>query len=208
MRHIHVTTLLSLAAFALPAQVGIAQVIFGPGMQGVADREINGRATEKEVYTCAGAPGGSRIRENCETETETVSFQMEQRLRIALKPPELPSNQCGATTTTQYQQRDTLARVSGTLEIADCAAASGAFTVAVVVKDESGANKPLEFDETWQRGDATDVSFTADYPIGENVELVSVRLRGLSCTCGDAADEPIAAIGDPPADVEAAPAAR
>jgi hypothetical protein len=31
------------------------------------------------------------------------------------------------------------------------------------------------------------VSFTADYPIGENVELVSARVRGLSCTCATAA---------------------
>jgi hypothetical protein len=30
-----------------------------------------------------------------------------------------------------------------------------------------------------------DVSFSADYPIGDDVELVSVRLRNLTCTCAD-----------------------
>jgi hypothetical protein len=39
--------------------------------------------------------------------------------------------------------------------------------------------------ETWQRDDDKDVSFSADYPIGENVDLVSARVRGLSCTCAD-----------------------
>jgi hypothetical protein len=31
------------------------------------------------------------------------------------------------------------------------------------------------------------VQFTADYPIGENMELLEVRLQGLKCTCGDPA---------------------
>jgi hypothetical protein len=190
MRQMPVPALLALAALALPTSTTFGQVIFGPGMQGVADRAIEGRATEDpDVYTCAGAPGGSRMRPNCEVETETVTFQMQQRLEIALKPPTPSHVQCGATTTTAYQQRNTVARVNSTLEIADCTAASGAFTVALRVKDENGEERPLEFSETWQRSDATPVQFTADYAIGENTELVSVRLRGLSCTCADLASE-------------------
>ncbi|HSC14845.1 MAG TPA: hypothetical protein VLI71_06985 [Gammaproteobacteria bacterium] len=194
MRQIHVTALVVLAALALPATAP-AQRIFGRGMQGVPDRAIEGRATDDDVYTCAAAPGGSRIRPNCEVETETATFQMQQQLRIALNPPPLPAAQCGAATTTEYRQLDTIARVNGTLEIRDCTAASGAFTVAAVVKDESGEEKPLEFSETWQRSDDNDVSFAGDYPIGENVELVSVRLTGLTCTCTDlvAEEEPATA---------------
>jgi len=189
MRQVHVTPLLALAALLLPASTAFAQVIFGRGMQGVPDRAIEGRATEDaNVYTCAAAPGGSRVRPNCEVETETLTFQMQQQLRIALKPPPLPGEQCGATTTTEYRQLDTIARVNGTIEIGDCTAASGAFTVALRVKDESGEETPLEFSEAWQRSQAEDVSFTSDYPIGENTELVSVRLRGLTCTCTDPAD--------------------
>jgi hypothetical protein len=67
--------------------------------------------------------------------------------------------------------------------------ASGTFTVALRVRNESGEDKPLEFSETWQRSDAQDVKFTADYPIGENMELRSVRIRSLSCTCADPAKE-------------------
>ena len=51
----------------------------------------------------------------------------------------------------------------------------------------------------WQRTDDADVTFTADYPIGENVELLSVRLRGLTCTCADPPAEDLAVTGDEPA---------
>jgi len=50
-------------------------------------------------------------------------------------------------------------------------------------------DKPIEFSETWQRNDNENVTFAADYPIGDNVELVSARVRRLSCTCADPAKE-------------------
>jgi hypothetical protein len=176
----NLTALLALSVLALPAS---AQVIFAPGMGAGADRGVQGRVTERDdIYTCQAAPGGSRVRENCETETTTLKLEREMRIAFKLNAPPAPL-QCGASTTTRYQQRDTIARVSGTLEIHDCAAASGTFTVDVRVKDDSGVEKPLEFRQTWQRSDDQDVAFTADYPIGENVDLVSVSLRGLTCTC-------------------------
>jgi hypothetical protein len=189
MSRLHVTALLVLSALALPASAS-AQVIFGPGMQGVSDRANHGRATERDdIYTCQGAPGGSRVRENCDApETETVRLEQEIKLSFMLNAPP-PIKQCGATTTTAYQQRDTVARVNSTLEIRDCTAASGTFTVAIVVKHEDGTEEPLEFRETWQRSDDQNVIFTADYPIGENMELGRVRLSGLTCTCADPAAE-------------------
>jgi len=51
----------------------------------------------------------------------------------------------------------------------------------------------------WQRSDDQDVSFTSDYPIGDDVDLVSVRLRGLSCTCGDPAQTDAPALAPAPA---------
>jgi hypothetical protein len=51
------------------------------------------------------------------------------------------------------------------------------------VRDASGELKSIEFNETWQRDDAEDVKFAGDYPIGADVELVSARVRGLTCTC-------------------------
>jgi hypothetical protein len=108
-------------------------------------------------------------------------------MRFSIEVPALPSAQCEASTSTSYHQRDTIARLTSTITVAGCAAAGGKFTVAVRVRDEGGTQQTLEFDETWQRTDDQDVSLTADYPIGENVELLSVRVRGMSCTCAAAA---------------------
>ncbi|HET7609834.1 MAG TPA: hypothetical protein VFL84_14230 [Gammaproteobacteria bacterium] len=199
MSRIYASTILALAALQLPAAPAIAQVIFAPGRGGGIDTAIQGRATTRDdIYTCQAAPGGSRIRENCEVVTEIEQLEQQQKMAKLLKPPRLL--QCGASTTTEFRQLDTIARVNGTLEIRDCGAASGTVTIAVVVKDESGAQEPREFTETWQRDDERDVSFSADYPIGEKAELVDVRLSGLTCTCTDPFAQP-----GPPAAGEGTP---
>jgi type 1 fimbria pilin len=190
MSRIHIIALLALSALALPTSTAFAQAIFGPGMTPQTGRSNPGRVTEgKDVETCQAAAGGSRVRANCEIETTTV--RAEQEIKLSFEIPALISTQCSATTTTEYMQVNTLARINSKLEIADCTAASGAFTVAVRIRDDSGEEKPLEFNETWQRSDDQDVIFTADYPIGDNVELRSVRVRGLSCTCTDPPQEDI-----------------
>ena len=188
MSRIHLTALLAVAALALPASTTLAQFV-QPGQQGgTPDQGTQGRVFENhDVKTCKGAQGGSRIvRSDCDIEappTEIVSH--EQKIDLSFKQHAPSAVQCSATTTTE--QRNAVAHISTTFAIADCPRASVAFSVAVRVKDESGEEKPpLEFSETWQRTDANDVRFTADYPIGENVDLISVRLRGLTCTCGDA----------------------
>ena len=87
--------------------------------------------------------------------------------------PQPDAVQCEATTLTEYSQRNNVARVSGSVSIANCPAGStGTFNVVARVRDDSGEIKPVEFIETWQRDDASDVAFNNDYPIGENVELV------------------------------------
>jgi hypothetical protein len=183
MSRSNVLALLSLSALALSTPTVFAQV-FQSGNPNTSTIGNEGRITDDpDVQQCQGTAGGSRVRQNCETETETVRAEKEVPILIAL--PALSSRECSATTTTEYVQLDTVARVNGTLKIADCTVASGTFSIALRIRDESGADKPVEFDETWQRTDDQDVRFGADYPIGENVELRSVRVRRLSCTCAD-----------------------
>lgn len=185
MSRIHVTALFSLLALALPASPAFAQIFVRGGGGGI-DRGVQGRATERsDIYTCQAAPGGSRVRQNCDVVTEIERLEQELKLARLFRLP--PLLQCGGSTTTEYRQLDTIAHVNGTLEIPDCAAASGTLTVAVVVKDSSGAEKVLEFTEAWQRSDEQNVTFSADYPIGEQVELVDVHLSDLTCTCTSAA---------------------
>jgi hypothetical protein len=128
---------------------------------------------------------------------EPTTVRVEQGIKIPIELPAVPSAQCEASAESEYHQRNTLARLIGTIAVADCTAASGTYTVTVRVRDASGEIKPLEFSETWQRSDHQAVKFTKDYPIGENVELVSVRVRGLRCTCADAPAPPAPAAATP-----------
>jgi hypothetical protein len=147
------------------------------------------------VATSAGAQEAERrnerrARDRADASTEPTTLRTEIEFTTLIEAPQLPSTQCKAVATTGYSQRNTVARVESTIEVADCTMASGEFTVAVRVRDESGEIEPLEFTGTWQRSDDADVSFTTDYPIGENVELMSVRVRGLKCTCADPPPNP------------------
>ena len=191
MSRIHVTALLALSTLAIPASTAVAQQIFGAG--GTAPTANQGSATGRNVPQCQAAPGGSRMRNRNSAECDAVvaaeAVRTEQQINVSLDVPQPEALQCEATTLTQYSQRNNVARVTGTIDIANCPAGSkGTFDVAARVRDDSGETKSLEFSETWQRDDATDVRFNNDYPIGENVELVNVRVRNLKCTCAEAAE--------------------
>ena len=116
----------------------------------------------------------------------------ERDLRVLLEDPIAPAGaagpQCEASTLTEYQQRNNVARVTGTVSLANCTAGTtGSFTLVARVRDDNGEIRPIEFNESWQRADAEDHRFSTDYPIGDNVELMNVRVRDLKCTCADTA---------------------
>jgi hypothetical protein len=107
-----------------------------------------------------------------------------ETIRIPIPSFTLKDPQCEASTYTEYQQLGNVARVTGTVSISACpAGTTGKFTLVARVKDEAGASKPIEFREMWENPDAQDYVFFADYPIGDNVFLESVRVRNLTCTC-------------------------
>lgn len=105
---------------------------------------------------------------------------------VAVTAAQPSGPQCEATTLTEYQQRNNVARVSGTVSLAACpAGTSGTFTLVARVRDDSGEDSTIEFNEAWQRDDTEDHAFNTDYPIGDNVQLMSVRVRNLKCTCAE-----------------------
>ena len=160
-------TFVALAAFSLCASPAFAQIIFG--QRSVPDRAMQGRVTEGDVYTCVAAPGGSRIRENCDVASEVERLQqirMEQAMKQLALPPLV---QCGAATTTESRQLETIARVSGTLEIHDCAAAAGTLTVAVVVKDKSGGGEKKLGSSIWACGDRM---------VSERTSIAGLTIKG------------------------------
>jgi hypothetical protein len=134
--------------------------------------------------------GSSRARRECEPAKVVVS--VEQELSFSIEAPALSGPQCAATIEIQYTQRDALASVEGIISHADCAASSGEYKVTASVRDDKLELKTLDFVASWQRTDAEAVPFSADYPIGENVDLVRVRARETRCTCADAPAAPVA----------------
>jgi hypothetical protein len=173
MTQICLAALLALSALAAPTSIALAQ-----------SRSDQGRIQGGGAETCAARAGGSRMRSsNCENEApRTVRTELEPRVRTESSTPRGP--QCDASALTEYSQRGAMARVIGTISIGNCPAGTdGVFTLVARVRDESGEIKPIEFNETWQRDNAQDVTFNRDYPIGETVELVSVRVRSLTCRC-------------------------
>jgi len=104
------------------------------------------------------------------------------RMPIPVFP--LKGLQCRAGTWTEYEQVGNVARVTGKVSISACpAGTTGKFALVARVRDEAGASTPIEFSEMWQSADAQDYIFYADYPIGDDVFLESVRVRNLTCTC-------------------------
>jgi hypothetical protein len=105
-------------------------------------------------------------------------------IRIPVPVFALKGPQCEASTYTEYEQRGNVARVTGTVSISACpAGTAGKFALVARVKDAAGAVTPIEFSEVWQSDDPQDYVFYADYPIGDNVFLESVRVHDLTCTC-------------------------
>ena len=191
MTRIRTAALLALSTLVLPVSIANGQQIFGGGNAAAASTSSQGSATGENIPQCQGAPGGSRMRKRdqagCEAVAEATTSRIEQELNVTLELPQPEVLQCEASTLTEYQQRNNVARVTGSVSIANCPGGSaGTFDVVARVKDESGEIKPIEFAEKWQRDDAGDAPFTGDYPIGENVELMNVRVRNLKCTCAEA----------------------
>jgi hypothetical protein len=92
---------------------------------------------------------------------------------------------CSSAVNIISEQRNTLARVTGTVESSSCPASHGEYTLVVAIRDENNERSTLEFTETWQRDNDEPLSFRKEYPIGENVDLTRVSLRGLRCSCED-----------------------
>ena len=185
-------TVFALSTLVLPVSLACGQQIFSGG--GTAPTSNQGSATGRNIPQCQAAPGGSRVRKrdqgDCAGVGEPTTVRAEQQLNVKLDVPEPEALQCEATTLTEYQQRNNVARVTGTVSVTNCPGGSaGTFDVVARVRDDSGEIKPIEFPEKWQRVDAGDSPFTGDYPIGDNVELVSVRVRNLRCTCADAPEQ-------------------
>ncbi len=118
-----------------------------------------------------------------------VEDHVEKKYVIKLEAPTSAKKYCHVSVDISYLQRNTAAIVDVILINPDCAASSGSYTVAIRVRDENNEAQNMSFDETWQREDDLSLESRQDYSIGENVDLINVRVKKLKCVCNEIADE-------------------
>ena len=138
------------------------------------------------IATCLGAtlPSGLHA-DTASQEARTLpSMSAEKKFTMKLESPQ-HKRYCQAKVTVGYLQRNTIANVEGKIEVEDCGAAGGEYTVTVRYRDEAGEIHNDEYVETWQRDYDQPVTFVGDYPIGENVDLMRVRARKIMCVCAE-----------------------
>ena len=97
---------------------------------------------------------------------------------------DVASHNCTATVSLDYFQRGHEAQVEMAVENPYCAASQGSFVIEATIR-EDGADEAekLSFPETWQRDDDAAVDITRRYPIGDNVDLLRIRIRKVTCSC-------------------------
>ncbi|HUO67303.1 MAG TPA: hypothetical protein VMV37_07195 [Gammaproteobacteria bacterium] len=135
-----------------------------------------------------------RVKQAACEQPKTTTVELKDEHPVSVTLPRLKSAACNATVEIDYTQSNTTAKVDGTIANEDCAACSGDYTIAVRVRNENGEVQTLDFHETWARSDEKPLRFTAQYPIGENVDLLGVRPVRVTCTCADTQPKP--ATGD------------
>jgi hypothetical protein len=173
--------------------VPLALSCFVAGAQSSDDQAHAGqpRVSHKEERRCplVSTRGPAQPAERLVSCERQVELRAETSITVAatLKTPQ--NAYCAATYALEYTQKDTKVGVAGVIENEDCAASSGEYKLLVRVRDEGSEVKTLEFLGSWQREDEEPVEFGADYPIGNNMDLVNVRIVQVRCTCADAPTE-------------------
>jgi hypothetical protein len=125
------------------------------------------------LCTATAAADDKEIEAKSATFSKTFEMKVEQH-----------STECEATAVLEYFQRGGEAEVEATIENPDCAASSGEFIIETTVRaDGQMDSNKLSFPETWSRDDEDPVVITKRYPIGDNVDLMRVKVRKLRCEC-------------------------
>ena len=114
-----------------------------------------------------------------EIEAKSATFSKTFEMKV-----EQHSSACEATAVLEYSQHGAEVEVEATIENSDCAASSGEFTIETTVRGDGQMDSDkFSFPETWSRDDENPVVITKRYPIGDNVDLMRVKVRKLRCEC-------------------------
>ena len=131
------------------------------------------------LLVCAASHAG-------EIASKSVTFSKNIELKA-----EQHTNACEASALLEYFQRGAEAEVETTIENPDCATSSGEYAIEATVRtDGQTDSEKLSFPETWSRDNNESVVITKRYPIGDDVDLLRVKVRKLRCECSEEATEP------------------
>lgn len=98
--------------------------------------------------------------------------------------------QCRALASLEYFQRGAEAEVETSIHTDECDAASGSYVLHITVRgDDDTEPRILRFEESWERSDDSPVETLRRYPIGDDVDLLRIKSRKLSCTCAETTED-------------------
>ncbi len=112
--------------------------------------------------------------------SDTMTIEFSKTIKL-----DMHMGGCQANLQIEYWQKGDIAEVNSTLTNPDCGASSGDYTISVRYRDDDGEMTTDEYQETWEREDPEPIATTKQYEIGDNVDLIRVRSRKLSCACTD-----------------------
>lgn len=118
------------------------------------------------------------IQRSSEYEVESKTF--EKHIPVTL---EYGAGGCKADLRIEYFQKGADAHVKTMLSNEACGASSGNYTIRIRYKDSQGELGLVEYEEAWNRDDDVTVTNEKDYFVGDDVDLVRVNTRRLSCMC-------------------------
>ena len=99
-------------------------------------------------------------------------------------------NSCHVHGSLEYFQRGADADVETTIENYDCAASMRPYVIEAMIRaDDADGPEKLTFPESWSRDDDQPVVISKRYPIGDNVDLLRVKIRKLRCKCAEESGE-------------------
>ncbi len=126
------------------------------------------------------AKGESSVSIQRSSEFEAESKAFEKRVPVNL---EYGAGGCKAELRLEYFQKGADAHVKTMLSNEECGASSGNYTIRIRYTDAQGNLNRVEYEETWNRDDDVVVTSETDYFVGDDIDLVRVNSRGLSCIC-------------------------
>ncbi len=106
---------------------------------------------------------------------------------VAAAEEETSGDYCVLSASVEYTQRGPEADVSMTIAVQSCTVATGSHVIeATIHADGADGPEKLAFPETWSRDRDGPLVIERRYPIGDDVDLLRIRIRKLKCTCGEA----------------------